>query len=295
MKNRKCPNPCCSAKNQEQKIHRHGFFSRTSDGRKIPRFKCAHCNKTFSNATFDPAFGQNKRRLNHRIRGMISSGNSERRMAELLNTTRKTISRKILYLGIQGELQQDRYLDRKYSKRKIELMQFDDLITFEKSKCLPLSLSLAVNPSNRDFLTFELSSMPATGRLAETSRRKYGPRKDERRQGLDKMFESIKPYLDEKVSVVSDSHPFYKPAVQKHLPNATYTQILGGRGGQHGQGELRNKTYDPMFCLNHTCAMLRDNIKRLARKTWCTTKNPEKLKAILNIYINYHNQVLLAK
>ena len=43
-----------------------------------------------------------------------------------------------------------------------------------------------------------------------------------------------------------------------------------------GQGELRDKRFDPMFALNHTCAMLRANINRLFRRTWCTSKRIDR-------------------
>jgi hypothetical protein len=49
----------------------------------------------------------------------------------------------------------------------------------------------------------------------------------------------------------------------------------------------------PLFKINHTCAMLRANINRLFRRTWCTTKRPEMLKNHLDIYLHFHNKYLL--
>jgi hypothetical protein len=57
-----------------------------------------------------------------------------------------------------------------------------------------------------------------------------------------------------------------------------------------GQGELKVGGFDPIFSLNHTCAMLRANINRLFRKTWCTTKKMEMLEHHLAIYALYHNE-----
>jgi len=50
---------------------------------------------------------------------------------------------------------------------------------------------------------------------------------------------------------------------------------------------------DPLFGINHTLAMLRANISRLVRKTWCTTKKINQLANQLAIYIDYLNRVLL--
>ena len=62
-----------------------------------------------------------------------------------------------------------------------------------------------------------------------------------------------------------------------------------------GQGELKKVVYDPIFSLNHTCAMLRANINRLVRKTWCTTKKPERLAMHITLYALYHNLNLKRK
>jgi hypothetical protein len=60
-----------------------------------------------------------------------------------------------------------------------------------------------------------------------------------------------------------------------------------------GQGELKKVGRDPLFSLNHTCAMLRANLNRLFRRTWCTTKRIDRLEAHLWIYVRFHNEVLL--
>jgi hypothetical protein len=53
--------------------------------------------------------------------------------------------------------------------------------------------------------------------------------------------------------------------------------------------------FDPLFIVNHTCAMMRANINRLIRKTWRTTNDPLKLKDHLDVFIYFYNQALLKK
>jgi len=38
---------------------------------------------------------------------------------------------------------------------------------------------------------------------------------------------------------------------------ATHRTVKGRRGSIAGQGELKKIGFDPLFSLNHTCAMLR--------------------------------------
>ena len=55
-------------------------------------------------------------------------------------------------------------------------VEFDDLETFEHTKCKPLSVTLMVEYKTRRILGFEVSQMPAKGRIAHIARKKYGPR-----------------------------------------------------------------------------------------------------------------------
>ena len=153
-------------------------------------------------------------------------------------------------------------------------------------------MCLAVEANSRKILGFSVSRMPAKGRIAKKALEKYGYRKDERRGGWNHLFSQLQGSVSLEATFTSDSHVSYPFLVRKYFPKATHLQVKGQRGSSTGQGELKKIGYDPLFSLNHTCAMLRANINRLFRKTWCTTKKLSSLENHLAIYINYHNQVL---
>jgi hypothetical protein len=71
-----------------------------------------------------------------------------------------------------------------------------------------------------------------------------------------------------------------------------HVTVEGQRGCIRGQGELKKVKFDPLFSLNHTMAMLRANVSRLIRQTWCTTKKAERLSDHLALYAYFHNTVL---
>ena len=81
--------PVCKAKNRPNKdpetgkknVSKYGSFRRKSDSKTIQRYKCLVCNNTFSTACKDPAYKQKKRRLNYKIKTMLSSLCSMRRIA----------------------------------------------------------------------------------------------------------------------------------------------------------------------------------------------------------------------
>lgn len=220
---------------------------------------------------------------------LLCSGVSQRRAAILLNLSRTTVVRKFLFLGGQALLELEEQLK---SKPPAMVIQFDDMETFEHTKCKPLSITIAVVEGERRILGFKVSRMPAKGVLAAISRKKYGPRPDERPDARERLFEKLKSYVHPEAVIKSDQNPHYPDDVKKYFPHATHKTYKGRRGCVVGQGELKRGGFDPLFSLNHTAAKIRADINRLFRRTWCTTKKPERLALHLAIYAVFHNESL---
>jgi transposase-like protein len=282
----RCPNLKCTS----PMPRKNGTYFRPSDSKSIQRWVCKCCQRQFSDATFQAPYLQNKRRVNPEVARLLSSGVSQRRIALLLRITRVTVARKLAFLAKRAE---QRHEEELATLPKVKEVQFDDLITIEHTKCKPLAISLAVESGTRRILGFEVSSIPASGLLASLSRKKYGPRRNLRPLGLQRLFVKIRKALDPEVSFSSDEDPLYPTLVRRNYPGSAHVRHPGGRGCISGQGELKKQSFDPLFSLNHTCAMLRANINRLFRRTWCTTKKPECLRQHIAVYVEFHNTVLL--
>ena len=269
---------------------RSGKFYRRSDSTMVQRFRCSVCRGNFSRATFQPCYRQKKRHKNEILRRLLVSGVSQRRAAIILSLNRKTVVLKFLFLSLDALF----FLRRgNLKKKRARIIEFDDLETFEVTKCKPLSVTLAVEFETRRILGISVSRMPAKGLLAKQARRKYGPRTDGRAAGRKRLFKEIKDLIQEDALIKSDNNPHYPSDVKRHFPRAKHVTYLGKRGSLGGQGELKKTRFDPLFSLNHTCAMLRANINRLFRRTWCTTKKAECLRQHLAVYVEFHNFVLL--
>lgn len=282
----RCPNPQCHS----PKIRKYGTYYRRSDGKWVQRWEC-WCKLHFSSATFQKPYRQHKRRANPQVYQLLSSGVSQRRIALLLNLHRVTVARKLAFLARVAKERQQRLQP---TLPKVREVQFDDLITLEHTPCKPLAISLAVEAPSRRILGFEVSRIPASGPLADISRRKYGPRPNERPGGLRNLLEKVRGQVQEGAAFSSDEDPLYAHLLRRHYPGASHHRYRGGRGCVTGQGELKKLRFDPLFALNHTCAMLRANINRLFRRTWCTTKKKECLEQHLAVYMDFHNRILLA-
>ena len=288
---RGCPNIDCFFYYKDDRVIKDGTYYRRDDARFIQRYKCKHCGRKFSSATYNLACYQKKRRINIRLNALLASGVSMRRSALILDIHRMTVKRRLIYLAKKARQLHQKRLNS--LSNQIEYLQFDDLITIEHTKMKPLTVTLAVDGKNRTLLGAEVGQIPAFGHLAEKSRRKYGPRESQHKETIKRLFEAIQNVIKKDALIESDEHHLYPQFVRSFFPAANYQQFKGGRGCVVGQGELKKLHFDPLFMLNHSCAMLRANINRLIRKTWCTTKDPKSLKDHLDIYIEFHNRYLI--
>ncbi len=286
-----CPNTDCSFYNCREKVHGDGVYFRKNDSRFVRRFKCTSCGKKFSQVTGTLECGQKKRRVNFPLKKLLISGVSMRRCALVLNINRITVERKLAYLAKKANLSQAKFLES--IRSTVTHAQFDDLITVEHTKLKPLTVTIAVDAKARSILAASVARIGAFGHLAELSRRKYGRRKNCHKVAIEAVFRRMAPTLAPKALLRSDEHNFYPEFVEKFTPSARHERFKGERGAVAGQGELKKVFRDPLFAINHTCAMLRANINRLIRKTWCTTKDPQKLQMHIDIFVDYYNRQYL--
>ena len=291
-----CPRSHCSSaisrSPKTRTVVRNGYFRKKSESRWVRRYFCKNCRSYFSRSTFRADRYQKKRRFNVVIDRLYDSGVSQRRLARVLGLNPKTVVRKIRFLAEQKRIGHGLFLESHYRRHPLTAIQFDDLETSEHTKCKPLSVTLAVDPGTRKILQFQVSQMPAKGHLAKISLKKYGKRPDERPQAWDSLMRQLVGYAAPDCTWTSDENPHYPAVLKKHHPHAVHIQVKGARGAVTGQGELKKIPFDPLFSLNHTCAMLRANMNRLFRRTWCTTKTRQGLIDHLWMYVDYHNRVL---
>lgn len=289
----KCP--FCLKRSQTKsglKSHviKFGTFKRFEDLSLQQRYRCLTCKKSFSSATSHPCYRQRRRLLNSQVFHLYVSGCSQRRIATLLGCNPKTMVRKFLFLSTWAEIYFKKHRDSFMQSVEVE---FDDLETFEHSKMKPLSVAMAIESKTRRILGFNVARMPAKGHLVKKALKKYGYRKDERAKKREMLFEDLSLFIHKKGTIKSDENPHYLKSIRQYFRSCHHKSYKGRRGCIVGQGELKAGGFDPLFSLNHTFAMFRANINRLFRRTWNTTKKPERLEKHLWLYCLYHNLFLI--
>ena len=84
---------------QSGDFKRHGFFKRKDDARRIQRFYCRACQRTFSRAGFSLLYRHWHRRRTELIRRLFSLGVTQRDIARLLKIDKDTVARRLVILG----------------------------------------------------------------------------------------------------------------------------------------------------------------------------------------------------
>ncbi len=265
-----------------------GMFYRKCDSKHIQRYRCKECLLKFSNSTGSEHAYEKSRRHNVLIWKLLVSNVSMRGIARILDVSRGLISRRVVSFSNIAASRHEEFL-RGIPDGSILDFQFDEMETFHHSNWKPISIALAVTSETRKILGFRIASMPAKGKSAEKSRKKYGFRADERAEALRELLESFHTKIGSNAIGKSDKNPMYPGVFREVFETQIRATTKGLRGAVVGQGELKKKGFDPLFALNHTAAMYRAHIQRLARRTWCTTKCPIALTRHLMLYVHAHN------
>jgi transposase-like protein len=273
----------------DSQVKKNGFFYRSSDRKSVQRYHCSVCKMNFSSATFSDCLNQKKRHLNSKVSRLLSGAVAIRETARVLKINRKTVARKLTFMGLRAKQELVKFNNNKPIAKEV---LFDDMETFEHTKCKPLSIGLMVEEGSRRILGYNVARMPAKGLLAKISVRKYGRRIDERPKKRAELFTQMKSLVEQSAIVKSDQCPYYFKYIQRHFPRAKHVTFKGRASAIVGQGELKKVGFDPLFSLNHTCATLRARVSRLIRRTWNTTKKPERLDLHLAIVCLHHNRNL---
>ena len=287
-----CPNKDCQNHTEPKSgfFIKKGYFKTKHDSKKIPCYQCKSCGKKFSSNTFSDTKYQKKPELNATIFTFYNSNVSQNRLARDLHCDRKTVVRKIRFLAYKARQIHEKKLENK--EIKTYQVQFDEMETFEHTRMKPIYISIAVecywDDKKQVYRTGKIidaiaAPMHYKGRLAGKAQEKYGDREDLSEGARIDVVESIKKTaVTGKVKILTDGKTSYGNLFSKILPESKHEVIE--------REQNSGSEYDKMFALNHTCARLRHDMSRMARKSWVTTKNVDGLQEHLDLFIAYYNE-----
>lgn len=221
-----CPWPNCDQHHLDDptrfRYRRAGSFVRKNDGRRVPRFFCHACQRTFSLQTFACTYFLKQPQLLAPIAAGLNAGSAHRQLARTLGCAPSTVTRQSARLGRHALLLQALALEHLAEIR--EPIAFDHFETFAYSQWDRVGVATPVGC--RSWFVYGLDPAPHRrgGRQSSFQRRRRA-RKAVTAPPRGQVARSCRRSLDLLTSMLpdrgqlqlnSDDHPAYAAAVRRH-------------------------------------------------------------------------------
>ena len=279
-----CPWPECPEHQRNSpgyRFRRHGFFS-TSRRRRIPRFRCLLCRRTFSRQTFSVSYYRKRPELLRPVAAGIVAGSALRQIARSLDCGHNTVARIAAHLGRHALLLHARSLES-LKGQLAEAIVLDHFETFEFTQDYPFGVATAVGA--RSWFVYGLDPAPhaRVGRRSPAQRRRLRSRPKRATRGryigstrrvLDLLLELRNP--EHTLELRSDAHPDYPRALRDH-PRRSRVRLARYPNPPRGpKGERRSREAvardQAMFPVDLLHKILRHSLAHHRRETIAFTR-----------------------
>lgn len=193
-------------------------------------------------------------------------------MVALLGCSRTTIARKIVHLANEAKKHHVLHL----AKMQTSYVMVDELETFVHARWKQLAVPVAIRAKTGEVIAFAVGRKPSSMKRGIEFNRWV---KDDRPVIVPGVFAAIAPVLRPGGTVATDSYPQYPKWIARALPGATHNKLLA----------IHEPGYDPLFAINLAFAKMRNDLARLGRKTWTTTKSIKALENHLWLWVAWTN------
>ena len=267
---------------------RHGSYHPRCRRRPVPRFRCRFCDRTFSRQTFRHDYRDRRPDRNTKLFAALVSSTGLRQAARQLGLGVGAVQRKFRKLA-----RTCRWLHRNLCRELPADRTFvlDEEETFEKASIRPLTLPVVIDKDTY----FVVATMagpirrlapPGTARRARQEREEAanGRRRDRSRVCVRATLHALAGRLgDSSLTLLSDEKASY----------GTLATEVFGTSVRHiaTSSRLPRTAFNPLFPINLTLAMSRDNCGRLRRDSWLVTEKRRCLQLHMHLFTAYRNYV----
>ena len=251
----------------------------------VPRFRCKTCNRWFSRQTFRLDCGDHRPECNERLFALLTSGVGLRQSARLLRMGVSAVQRKFRKLARNLRLLNRNLLDRLPPDRCYLL---DEIESFEERSIQRLTVPVLIEKESFAVLATGVAPIRRVPRRGSRKQRwlanqemLHGRRRDRGRQCVRKVFGRLQRLLSgQRGTLLTDEKALYAALARAMVPQLEHATVPGSN--------VRN-TINPLFPINLTDAMLRDNNGRLRRRSWLVSKKGRYLALQLELFAAYRN------
>ena len=254
----------------------------------MPRFKCRLCRKGFSRQTFRHDYYDKRPASNAPLLELLTSGVGLRQSGRCLKLNVHSVQRKLRKFSRTCSKMHDN-LSPKLPPHRTFLL--DEEETYEKSSIQPVTMPVLIELET--WFIVAIGTAPIRRLAAEGTRRrawqdqqeaKYGQRPDASRECVrETLLQLAARVAGGTFTLRSDEKSSYRTLLLEVFGEAVRHETTPGRASR--------TTSNPLFPINTTLAMTRDNNGRLRRRSWLVTKRREDLLAQMHLFMAYRNYV----
>ena len=254
----------------------------------VQRFRCLGCRRTFSSQTFRHDYYDRRPHDNLGLFQLLTSGVGYRQAGRLLHLGVYAAQRKARKIARTCQHLHANLSTRMPGPRTYLL---DEEETFEQASIRTLTMPVLIEAESWFVVATAVGAIrrmaqPGTARRRwqERDEQRHGRRPDTSRQCVERVLRELDQRLQGGPLVLqTDAKASY----------ATLARQVFGRRVQHERtsSKLPRTTANPLFAINTTLAMSRDNCGRLRRRSWLVSKKGECLEAHMALFMVYRNYV----
>lgn len=285
----RCPNPDCvqHTKPEPDFYQRHGSYVPRCRPEGVPRFRCTSCRRSFSRQSFRHDYRDRRPKENAPLFLLLVSGVGQRQSGRLLGLHLRAVQRKQRKMAATLVCLHDNLCPRLPADR---CWLLDEEETYEAASIRPLTMPVLIEQRTWFVVATAVGSIR---RLApEGTARRLRQKHDERRsRRRDQSSACVRKVLGTLAAKVPDGNVLLH--TDQKASYATIARRVFGDRLKHvtTAGTLVRDTHNPLFPINTTLAMTRDNCGRLRRRSWLVTKKAERLQEHLALFVAYRNYV----
>jgi len=279
-----CPWPECAQHQLRDpeafRYRRAGFYSRLCDQRRIPRFCCKACGRTFSQQTFACTYYMKHPELLPVVAAGLNAGSAHRQIARTVGCAPSSVTRLSARLGRHSVLLHFSAFAALDTIR--EPVVLDHFESFVHSQHHPVGLGTPVG--HNSWFCYGLDPAPHRrgGRLSPAQRRAAPRRAPPRGSVVDsfrRMLDLLQSKIDEKLVLISDGHPAYRRGLVHHTAAGRIEHRVhrnprrGPKGSPRSlEARQRDQAMFPVDLLHalwrHSCAHHRRETIAFARRVY---------------------------
>ena len=284
-----CPNRNCRYHNPITPGWRYkkaGFYHRRLRPHRIQRYHCQACHRDFSTQTFDVTYWLKRPDVVSTLLTKVVGCMANRQIARDLGVSAKTVDDQLSRLARHCMLFHCRQMMNQCPARTVVIDGFE---TFEWSQYYPFHFNLCVDKDSDFVLGFTDSELRRKGRMT--------PEQQQRRRELEAIYgrpdpgavrKQIRALLRETVggahavTVHSDEHPAYPPAMKGLGPKITHRVTAGS---------TPRTVHNPLFAVNLLDLLIRHSQAGHKRETLAFAKRRSASAERLSIFVVWRNYI----